>query len=54
MLLALALLNIIHPGRVMAGKESNIPSRKERKSKNVYTKSDREGSGEDMQVMGAA
>jgi hypothetical protein len=31
MLLALYLLNIVHPGQIMAGKESNIPGRKERK-----------------------
>jgi hypothetical protein len=31
MLLALYLLNIVHPGRIMAGKDGNIPGRKERK-----------------------
>jgi hypothetical protein len=31
MLLALYLLNIVHPGRIMAGKDGNIPRRKERK-----------------------
>lgn len=30
MLIALALSNIVHPGRVMPGKESDFPSRKER------------------------
>lgn len=30
MLIALALSNIVHPGRVMPGKESHFPSRKER------------------------
>jgi len=55
MLLALALLNVVHPGRVMAGKESNIPGRKERKTKQVYSKMDRDASslGENMQVLGA-
>ncbi|KAF8850075.1 hypothetical protein BDZ45DRAFT_809419 [Acephala macrosclerotiorum] len=55
MLLALALLNAVHPGRVMPGKESNIPGRKERKTKQVYSKMDRESSnlGENMQVLGA-
>lgn len=32
MLLACVLLNIIHPGRVMPGKESDFPSRKQRKA----------------------
>lgn len=31
MLTALVLLNIVHPGTVMPGKESDLPSRKERK-----------------------
>lgn len=31
MLIALALFNIIHPGRVMPGKQGDFPSRKERK-----------------------
>ncbi len=31
MLLALVLLNVVHPGRIMPGKESDIPSRKSRK-----------------------
>ncbi|KAM0804159.1 RTA1 like protein-domain-containing protein [Usnea florida] len=31
MLVALVLFNIVHPGRIMAGKESDFPSRKERK-----------------------
>ncbi|KAE8447219.1 hypothetical protein EG329_011050 [Mollisiaceae sp. DMI_Dod_QoI] len=53
MFLALVLLNIIHPGRVMAGKESNIPGRKERKSKQLYTKTDRESLGENLQVLSA-
>ena len=32
MLIALVLFNIVHPGRVMAGKEADFPSRKERKA----------------------
>ena len=32
MLIALVLFNIVHPGRIMAGKEANLPSRKERKA----------------------
>ena len=31
MLFALVLLNVVHPGRIMPGKESDFPSRKERK-----------------------
>jgi hypothetical protein len=31
MLIALVLFNIIHPGRVMPGKQGDFPSRKERK-----------------------
>ena len=32
MFIALVLFNIVHPGKVMAGKESDFPSRKERKN----------------------
>ncbi|KAL9598624.1 MAG: hypothetical protein Q9219_004369 [cf. Caloplaca sp. 3 TL-2023] len=32
MLLALVIFNVIHPGRIMPGKESDFPSRKERKN----------------------
>jgi hypothetical protein len=32
MLLALVLLNVVHPGRVMKGKESDILGRKDRKA----------------------
>ena len=32
MLLALVLLNVCHPGRLMPGNGSNLPSRKQRKS----------------------
>ena len=31
MLIALVILNVFHPGRLMAGRESDLPSRKERK-----------------------
>lgn len=31
MLIALALFNIVHPGRIMPGKQGDFPSRKERK-----------------------
>lgn len=31
MLIALVLFNIVHPGKIMAGKESDFPNRKERK-----------------------
>jgi hypothetical protein len=39
MLLALVALNVIHPGRIMPGKESDMPSRKARKG-GVRTKWD--------------
>ena len=32
MLVALVLLSVVHPGRVMPGKEANLPSRKARKA----------------------
>lgn len=32
MFLALAVFNVVHPGRIMSGKESDFPSRKERKN----------------------
>lgn len=38
MLLALVILNIAHPGRIMPGTESEVPSRKERKKMNIDTK----------------
>lgn len=31
MFIALVLLNVVHPGRLMPGKESDLPSRKSRK-----------------------
>lgn len=32
MFLALVVFNIVHPGRIMPGKKSDFPSRKERKN----------------------
>ncbi len=32
MLLALVVLNVVHPGRIMPGRESDMPSRKQRKA----------------------
>lgn len=40
MLFGLVILNIIHPGRIMPGKESNLPSRKDRKERGIYNKSE--------------
>ena len=39
MLIALVLFNIIHPGSVMPGRESDLPSRKERKRMRKEAKS---------------
>ena len=39
MLLALVLLNIVHPGRLMPGRNGEMPSKKQRK-KGVRTKAD--------------
>jgi hypothetical protein len=38
MLIALVLFNIVHPGRIMSGKESDIPGRKERKLAGIGSK----------------
>lgn len=38
MLLAFILLNVVHPGRIMRGKASDIPSRKERKKTGAMCK----------------
>lgn len=45
MLIALVLLNIVHPGRIMPGKESDFPSRKQRKAagKNIQGRASRFG-----------
>lgn len=41
MFVALALLNVVHPGNIMPGKESDLPSRKERKmGKGGYSSAD--------------
>ncbi|KAJ5657867.1 uncharacterized protein N7484_001516 [Penicillium longicatenatum] len=48
MLLALVMLNFVHPGRIMPGRESEIPSRKERKKMNIYTKARPLQVGDDM------
>jgi hypothetical protein len=40
MLFALVILNFIHPGRIMPGKESDLPSRKERKAEGIHNKSE--------------
>lgn len=41
MLCSLVILNAIHPGRIMPGKESDLPSRKERKVGGIHTKVER-------------
>lgn len=38
MLLALVLLNVVHPGRIMPGTESEVPSRKARKKMGIDIK----------------
>ena len=45
MLFALVLLNIVHPGRIMPGKECDFPSRKQRKAadKNIQGRASRFG-----------
>lgn len=40
MLLALVILNVVHPARIMPGKESDLPSRKARKTGGVHDKWD--------------
>jgi hypothetical protein len=39
MLFALVILNVFHPGRIMRGKENDLPSRKERKVDGILNKS---------------
>ncbi len=41
MLCTLVILNFFHPGRIMPEKESDLPSRKERKAGGVHTKSEK-------------
>ncbi|PYH97890.1 hypothetical protein BO71DRAFT_447590 [Aspergillus ellipticus CBS 707.79] len=50
MLLALVMLNVVHPGRLMPGKNSDMPSRKERKKMGVDTKA--KLMGNDMMLLG--
>ncbi|KAF4634116.1 hypothetical protein G7Y89_g3990 [Cudoniella acicularis] len=38
MFIALVLLNVVHPGRVMSGKETDIPGRKQRKAQGLRGK----------------
>ncbi|KAJ5231832.1 uncharacterized protein N7469_006420 [Penicillium citrinum] len=38
MLIALVLLNVVHPGKLMPGQNSDMPSRKQRKNMTTYTK----------------
>jgi len=40
MLIALVLFNVVHPGKMMAGKQSDIPSRKQRKQLGINSKCD--------------
>ena len=35
MLVALLILNVLHPGRIMPGAESDLPSRKDRKADGI-------------------
>lgn len=46
MLIALVLFNVVHPGKIMAGVESDFPTRKERKNMAPQT-----GSNNDMMVL---
>jgi hypothetical protein len=41
MICSLVILNVFHPGRIMPGGDSNLPSRKERKTKGIHKKSDK-------------
>ncbi|KAJ5923251.1 hypothetical protein N7454_008496 [Penicillium verhagenii] len=38
MLLALVMVNAVHPGRIMPGKDADIPNRKQRKKLNILNK----------------
>jgi hypothetical protein len=49
MLAALIVLNVSHPGRVMPGKESSLPSRKERKV-GIHNKSEKVGGSSEQTV----
>lgn len=48
MLLALVVYNVVHPGRVMPGKESDFPSRKERK--NYFKSNDPENNLQSLSI----
>ncbi|KAE9374872.1 hypothetical protein N431DRAFT_533814 [Stipitochalara longipes BDJ] len=41
MLGALVILNVLHPGRIMPGEDSNLPSRKKRKLEGICNKSEK-------------
>ncbi|TGO92102.1 hypothetical protein BPOR_0010g00140 [Botrytis porri] len=46
MFFALVILNIFHPGRIMAGQDSSIPGRKERKGVDFRTKMQKIGNSD--------
>ena len=46
MLFALVLFNVIHPGRIMAGRESDFPSRRERKAYKAHNGREMGGRGD--------
>ena len=41
MFVALVLFNVVHPGRIMPGRDSDLPSRKERKKQYILVRADR-------------
>ena len=41
MLFALVILNVFHPGRIMSGRASNLPSRKERNVEGIHNKTEK-------------
>jgi hypothetical protein len=51
MLIALIILNVVHPGRLMPGKDGDIPSRKDRKTNGIHNKSEKENSGNSTQTV---
>ena len=51
MFTALLILNIVHPGRIMPGKESDIPSRKERELHSIRNKGKKERGAVSMQLI---
>ncbi|PYI08654.1 hypothetical protein BO78DRAFT_428014 [Aspergillus sclerotiicarbonarius CBS 121057] len=52
MLLALGVLNVVHPGRLMPGVDGDIPGRKQRRRLGVDTKARVLGRGDDMVLEG--